>query len=87
MSSRLISRRLVSCRCCCEISGQIVPCLLSTIISYYITLSHFNLIWTIDFAILIFVDTSMSYGSSIVYMKPSIRPNLVSESWISGYGG
>jgi hypothetical protein len=34
------------------------------------------------------VDTSMSYGSTIVYMEPSICPNLaVPESWISGYGG
>jgi hypothetical protein len=33
------------------------------------------------------VATSMSCGSTIVYMKPSICPNLVSESWISGCGG
>jgi hypothetical protein len=29
------------------------------------------------------VDTGMSYGSAIVYMTPSICPNLVvPESWI-----
>jgi hypothetical protein len=34
------------------------------------------------------VAASISYGSSIVYMKPSICLNLVvPESSISGYGG
>jgi hypothetical protein len=33
------------------------------------------------------VVTSISNVSTIVYMKPSIRPNLASESWISRYGG
>jgi hypothetical protein len=73
MSSRLILPRLVSCRCCSAISGQIVPYLLYTIISYYLTLSHFNLIWTTDYAMLNF-DGTESIRCDVIQSSP--EPHL-----------
>jgi hypothetical protein len=50
-------------------SGQIVPYLLYTIISYYLTLSHFNLIWTTDYAMLNF-DGTESIRCDVIQSSP-----------------